>query len=86
MEAEIGSRRRRCGGEEAEPLLGDDEGDEDLWAGVEYEAAEVEHGVDVASSGVRHRHNVALGSCSGHISGEATAGDALTTPYVKYAD
>ena len=59
MESEIRRWRRWRIGEEAEPLLRDDEGDGDIGVGVEYEVAQVEHWVDVASAGVRQRHDVA---------------------------
>lgn len=53
-------------GDEAVPLVGDDEGDEKVGFSEREELAEVDEGVDMAAAGVGHRHNVAVdgaGSC-----------------------
>lgn len=56
-QADPGRRRGGGGSEQAEPLLGDDEGH--LGAARGEVAAQVHQGVHVAAPGERHRHNVA---------------------------
>ena len=59
--AEVGQRARvELGGEEAEPLFSDDEGDEGVGLSRKDEVAEVEHRVYVASPWVWERHQVAV--------------------------
>lgn len=52
-------------GEEGEPLVGDDEGDKNIWVFKREELAEVHKGVDMASAGVRHRRQMGLFGCCG---------------------
>ena len=53
-----GAVERWIAAEQAEPLLGDDDGGGDAVPGGE-EAAEVQHRVDVAAARVGHGHDVA---------------------------
>lgn len=47
------------GAHKPEPLLSEDEGDSDARGLGGKDLAQVHHGVDVASSGIRHRHHMA---------------------------
>lgn len=53
--------RFRVRPDKPEPLLSDDEGDEDVRFSKREKLAEVHGGVDVTSAGKRHRHHVAYG-------------------------
>ena len=50
----------RIGADETEPFFGDNEGDEDIVVFRSKCFAKIHHGVDVAATGIRHGHHVAL--------------------------
>ena len=50
----------RIGADETEPFFGNNEGDENIAVFRSKCFAEVHHGVDVAATGIRHGHHVAL--------------------------
>ncbi|KAK4440475.1 hypothetical protein Salat_0382400 [Sesamum alatum] len=57
---EANARRLLLGADEAKPLVCYYKGDEEMGFRMgEHEFAEVHHGVDVASAGIRHGHHVA---------------------------
>lgn len=51
------------GGEEGEPLVGDDEGDENVGVFEREKLAEIHESVDVASAGVRQRRQMNPSGC-----------------------
>ena len=50
----------RIGVDETEPFFGDNKGDEDIAIFRSKCCTKVHHGVDVATTGIRHGHHVAL--------------------------